>query len=167
MLERYSVRGSDASLKVPFFLKKKFLNLNKMCQKIFQLGGFKLHGPFGLSKCPFVEQSFLFLAAKSPFPRILWFNSFILDKKGGLKSEIQINLSNIHFPFWYLMGIIYSPNDSWSQKTRAHITFMKNLASWVTLSILSKILIWNKMTFLASNSLKLAGLAVNQLKRTH
>ena len=119
--------------------------------------------PFWIVQMPFCRTKFPFSSSEEPFSK----NSFILDKKGGLKSEIQINLSNIHFPFWYLMGIIYSPNDSWSQKTRAHITFMKNLASWVTLSILSKILIWNKMTFLASNSLKLAGLAVNQLKRTH
>ena len=45
-------------------------------------------------------------------------------------------------------------------------TFMKDFASVVTLSFLPKTLIWNKMAFLASNSLKLAGLAVNPLKKT-
>ena len=41
---------------------------------------------------------------------------------------------------------------------------MKDLASVVTLRLLLKTLIWNKMALLASNSLKLAGLAVNLQK---
>ena len=45
-------------------------------------------------------------------------------------------------------------------------TFMKDLASIVTLSFLLKTLIRNKVTFLASNSVKLARLLVNPLKKT-
>ena len=37
-------------------------------------------------------------------------------------------------------------------------TFIKDLASIVTLGFLMKTLIWNKMAFLESNSVKLAGL---------
>ena len=41
------------------------------------------------------------------------------------------------------------------------ITFMKYLASVVSLTFLAKTLIWNKITFLASNLLNLAELVVN------
>ena len=44
-------------------------------------------------------------------------------------------------------------------------SFMKDLASIVTLNFLPKTLISNKMAFPASNSLKLAGLVINQLKK--
>ena len=53
------------------------------------------------------------------------------------------------------MNPIYSPNDSESRKTRAAVTFIKYLASGVSLIILAKTLIWNKFTFSASNSLNL------------
>ena len=42
------------------------------------------------------------------------------------------------------------------------VTFMKNLASVASLIFLSKTLIWNKITFPASNSLNLAELMVNE-----
>ena len=42
------------------------------------------------------------------------------------------------------------------------VTFMKNLASVASLIFLSKTLIWNKITFPASNSLTLAELMVNE-----
>ena len=42
------------------------------------------------------------------------------------------------------------------------VTFMKYLASIVSLIFLVKTLIWNKITFLASNSLNLAELVVNE-----
>ena len=45
-------------------------------------------------------------------------------------------------------------------------TFKKDLGSVATLSFLPKTLIWNEMAFLESNSLKLAGQAVNPLKKT-
>ena len=41
------------------------------------------------------------------------------------------------------------------------VTFMKRLASGVSLISLAKTLIWNKITFPASNSLNLAVLVVN------
>ena len=58
------------------------------CRAYFRkiLGGFNLHQPFW-SRCPFVQQSCPFIAAKSPFPRIFQFNSFILAKKGGLNQK--------------------------------------------------------------------------------
>ena len=42
-------------------------------------------------------------------------------------------------------------------KLQCAFTFMKNLASVVTLSFLPKTLIWNKIASLASNSSKLSG----------
>ena len=42
------------------------------------------------------------------------------------------------------------------------VTFMKYLASVVSLISLAKTLIWNKITFPASNSLNLAELVVNE-----
>ena len=42
------------------------------------------------------------------------------------------------------------------------VTFMKYLASVVSLIYLAKILIWNKITFPSSNSLNLAELVVNE-----
>ena len=41
------------------------------------------------------------------------------------------------------------------------VTFMKHLASVVSLIFLAKTLIWNKITFPASNSLNLAELVLN------
>ena len=45
------------------------------------------------------------------------------------------------------------------------VTFMKYLASVVTLIFLSKTLIWNKMMFPASNSLNFAELVENELMK--
>ena len=42
------------------------------------------------------------------------------------------------------------------------VTFMKYLASVVSLIFLAKTFIWNKITFPASNSLNLAELVVNE-----
>ena len=42
------------------------------------------------------------------------------------------------------------------------VTFMKYLASVVPLIFLAKTLIWNKITFPASNSLNIAELVVNE-----
>ena len=39
ILEKYSIQGSDASLKLPFFGKKVFLDLNQKCQKQLQVRG--------------------------------------------------------------------------------------------------------------------------------
>ena len=46
------------------------------------------------------------------------------------------------------------------------VTFMKNLASVVSLIFLPKTLIWNKITFRISNSLNLAEVLVNKLKKS-
>ena len=46
------------------------------------------------------------------------------------------------------------------------VTFMKYLASVVSLIFLPKTLIWNKTTFPASNSLNLAELVVSELTRS-
>ena len=45
------------------------------------------------------------------------------------------------------------------------VTFMKYLASEVSVIFLPETLIWNKSTFPASNSLNLAELVVNELTR--
>ena len=47
-------------------------------------------------------------------------------------------------------------------KLRRAVTFMKYLASVVSLIFLAKTLIWNKITFPASNLLNLAELVVNE-----
>ena len=46
------------------------------------------------------------------------------------------------------------------------VTFMKYLASVVSLIFLSKILIWNKITLPASNSLKFTELVENDLMKS-
>ena len=46
------------------------------------------------------------------------------------------------------------------------VTFMKYLASAVSLIFLPKTLIWNKITFLASNSLNFAKLVENELMKS-
>ena len=46
------------------------------------------------------------------------------------------------------------------------VTFMKYLASVVPLIFLPKTLNWNKITFLSSNLLNLAELAVNELMKS-
>ena len=46
------------------------------------------------------------------------------------------------------------------------VTFMKYLASAVSLICLPKTLIWNKITFRISNSLNLAELVVNELTKS-
>ena len=46
------------------------------------------------------------------------------------------------------------------------VTFMKYLASAVSLIFLSKILIWNKITLPASNSLKFTELVENDLMKS-
>ena len=56
-----------------------------------------------------------------------------------------------------------SNNDSLSRKHRAAVTFTKYLISVDSLIFLPKTLIWNKITFLALNSLNLAELVVNEL----
>ena len=69
---RKSVRGSDALLKMPFFRKFFFLNLNQRCQKqLLTIGDSACICPSGLSKCPFVKQRCPFIEAKSPFRRTI------------------------------------------------------------------------------------------------
>ena len=50
-------------------------------------------------------------------------------------------------------------------KLSSAVTFMKYLASVVSLILLPKALIWNKITFRLSNSLNLAKLMVNELTK--
>ena len=45
------------------------------------------------------------------------------------------------------------------------VTLMKYLVNTVSLMFLPKTLIWNKITFRLSNSLNLAGLVINELRR--
>ena len=56
------------------------------------------------------------------------------------------------------MNSIYSSNDSKSHKLGRAVTFMKYLASVVSLIFLPKTLIWNKITSSASNLLNFAEL---------
>ena len=51
-------------------------------------------------------------------------------------------------------------------KLERAVTFMKYLASVVSLTFLLKNLIWNEITFPASNVLNLAELVVNELIRS-
>ena len=51
-------------------------------------------------------------------------------------------------------------------KLRRAVTFMKYLASVVSLISLPKTLIWNKITFLASNSLNFVELVENELMKS-
>ena len=60
------------------------------------------------------------------------------------------------------MNSIYLLNDALSRKTRRAVTFMKYLATVDSLIFLVKTLIWNKITFPASNLLNLAELVVNE-----
>ena len=94
--------------------KKKKPIWIKRVKSIFRLGCSSSTSPSGLSKCPFLKQRCPFIAAKSPFPKIFWFNSFILEKPGSLdQKEIQINLFNIYsilifngfnlFAYWFLI----------------------------------------------------------------
>ena len=53
-----------------------------------------------------------------------------------------------------------------SVKLGRAVTFMKYLARVVSLTFLAKTLIWNKITFLASNLLNLAELVENELMRS-
>ena len=46
------------------------------------------------------------------------------------------------------------------------VTFMKYLARVVSLAFLPKVLIWNKITFPASNSLNFAELVENELMKS-
>ena len=71
------------------------------------------------------------------------------------------------------MNFIYLPNDSESRKTRAFmlgqlpraVTFMKFLASLVSLIFLPKTLVWIKIRLLASKLLNLAELVANEFTR--
>ena len=65
------------------------------------------------------------------------------------------------FPFLYLMNSIYSPEILNRVKLRRAVTFMKYLASVVSLIFLPKTLICNKITFQLSNLLNLPELVVN------
>ena len=51
-------------------------------------------------------------------------------------------------------------------KLRRAVTFMKNLASVISLIFLRKALIWNKIMFPASNSLNFAELVENELMKS-
>ena len=79
---------------MPFLKKNISLNLNQMYQKHIPIRRDSTSiGPSRLSKCPFVKQRYSFIEAKNSFPRIIWINSFILDKQGALNlREIQLSL---------------------------------------------------------------------------
>ena len=65
-----------------------------------------------------------------------------------------------YFLFLYLMNSIYLTINR--VKLGRVVNFMKCLASVVSFIFLAKTLIWNKITFKASNSLNLAELVVNK-----
>ena len=94
--------------------EKKNTNLNKACQKHIPTRVFKFHQPFWIVQVPFSQTKVPFYSSKEPFPKIFWFNSFILEKPGSLdQKEIQINLFNIYsilifngfnlFAYWFLI----------------------------------------------------------------
>ena len=65
--------------KCPFW-KKSFFSLNQKCQKQILIRGYLIFTcPSWLPRCPFVKQSYAFIDAKNPFPRIISLNSFILN----------------------------------------------------------------------------------------
>ena len=64
------------------------------------------------------------------------------------------------------MNSIFSPNDLIRVKLGRVVTFMKYLASIVSLMFLPKSLIWNKITFPASNLLIFAKLVKNELMKS-
>ena len=59
------------------------------------------------------------------------------------------------------MDFVYSSNGSCHKKLGRAVTFMKYLSGVVSLMFPSKTLNWNKITFLASNSLNFPDLLVN------
>ena len=71
-----------------------------------------------------------------------------------------------YFLFWYLMDSIYSLNDSQLSKIRREVTFMKYLASVISLIFVPKIWIWNKIMFSASNLLNFAELVEHELMKS-
>ena len=78
------------------------------------------------------------------------------ENQGGLnKKEIQLNPCNI-FLFSCLMNSIFCV------KLGRAVTFMKCLASVVSLIFLAKTLIWNKIRFLVSNLLNFPELVENE-----
>ena len=79
--------------------------------------------------------------------------------------EIPLNLCNMFFPFnvqWILFICIIIINQL---RWRRAVIFMKYLACAVSLFFLRKTLIWNKMSFPASNLLNLPELVSNELKK--
>ena len=64
------------------------------------------------------------------------------------------------------MNSTFSYNDCLSRKTKPCSFSIKHLTSFFSLIILTKILIWNKITFKGSKSLNLAKLVVNELLRS-
>ena len=65
-----------------------------------------------------------------------------------------------------MLNISSQPSFNRAKLVRA-VTFMKYLAGAVSLIFLQKTLIWNKITFSASNSLNLAGLVENELIKSN
>ena len=61
------------------------------------------------------------------------------------------------------MNFVYSPKDPNRLKLWSSVTFMKYIASVFSLIFLPKTLIWNKITFPASDSLNFAELMENEL----
>ena len=66
------------------------------------------------------------------------------------------------------MNSIYSPNEMTLNRVKLEraVTFMEYLACSVSLIFLPKTLIFNKITFLASISLNLPKLVVNELMKS-
>ena len=81
--------------------------------------------------------------------------------EGGLNNEIQLNLCEIFSILIFIRLVTLN-----RAKLGCTVTFMKYLASVVSLIFLPNTLVWNKITFWISNTLNLAELVVNEITKS-
>ena len=81
--------------------------------------------------------------------------------EGGLNNEIQLNLCEIFSILIFIRLVTLN-----CIKLGRTVTFMKYLASVVSLIFLPNTLVWNKITFWISNTLNLAELVVNEITKS-
>ena len=81
--------------------------------------------------------------------------------EGGLNNEIQLNLCEIFSILIFIRLVTLN-----CIKLGRTVTFMKYLASVVSLLFLPNTLVWNKITFWISNTLNLAELVVNEITKS-
>ena len=101
--------------------------------------------------------------AKVKLPQLWIINVNLGDQHFLITRRFKYERDTTEFPqdipFWYLMTLN-------RVKLGRAVTFMKYLAGVVSLIFLRKTLISNKITFFLSNSLNLADLLVNDLKKS-